>query len=90
LNACFFQEAEATALVQRALEAGMHGDNASGNSLNLVVITAKSTEFKGPIVPGFCVKPEQIELDYAFKPGTTTVLKRREIKYDVVEEMDVA
>jgi hypothetical protein len=36
------------------------------------------------------VKPEPIELDYAFKPGTTTVLKRREIKYDVVESMDIA
>jgi len=83
-------EEDAAALVQRALEAGMHGDNASGNSLNLVIITGKSTEFRGPIVPAFCVKPEQVELDYTFKAGTTKVLKRKEFKYDVIESMDVA
>ncbi|PIO54185.1 hypothetical protein TELCIR_24457 [Teladorsagia circumcincta] len=39
-------EEECTALVQRALQAGMHGDNASGNSLNIVVMRPGKTEFK--------------------------------------------
>lgn len=81
---------DAVALVQRALEAGMHGDNASGNSLNFVVITPESTVFKGPVVPSFCKQPESADLDYKFQPGSTQVLKQREIKYDVIESMDIA
>ena len=53
------QETEARALVQRALEAGMHGDNMSGNSLRLSVIRKDSTEFVAPIVPKFCEKPSE-------------------------------
>ena len=37
--------------MQRALEAGIFGDNASGNALNLVIITKDKTQFKGPIIP---------------------------------------
>ncbi|CAJ0573023.1 unnamed protein product, partial [Mesorhabditis spiculigera] len=81
-------EAEAKDLVQRALHAGMHGDNASGNSLNLVIIRPEKTIFEGPIVPEFCKKPEPIDLDYKFKAGSTAVLKRKEIKYEIVESMD--
>ena len=83
-------EVEAKELVQRALHAGMHGDNMSGNSLNLVVIRPDKTVFEGPIVPDFCKKPEPVDLDYKFKPGSTHVLKRKEIKYDIVESMDVS
>ncbi|GMT04032.1 hypothetical protein PENTCL1PPCAC_26206 [Pristionchus entomophagus] len=82
-------EEEASKLVQEALHAGMHGDNASGNSLNLVVITPEKTVFRGPIVPDFCNKPEAIESDYKFKTGCTTVLKKKEIKYEIVESMDM-
>ncbi|VDD94136.1 unnamed protein product [Enterobius vermicularis] len=81
---------EALELVQRALCAGMHGDNASGNSLNLVIITPENTVFKGPIVPDFCVRPEPTDLDYKFKCGTTKVLKQKEIKYDIIESMDIS
>jgi len=80
---------EAEALTQRALEAGMHGDNASGNALNLVIMTKEGTVFKGPIVPDFCAKPESNDLDYKFKLGTTDVLKQKNIKYDIIESMDV-
>ncbi|TKR80754.1 hypothetical protein L596_014772 [Steinernema carpocapsae] len=83
-------EEDAKALVQRALHAGMHGDNASGNSLNLVTITPANTKFEGPIVPDFCVQPEKIELEYKFKPGSTQVLKQKEVKYDVIESMDIS
>uniref|UniRef100_A0A0N4ZPZ6 proteasome endopeptidase complex n=1 Tax=Parastrongyloides trichosuri TaxID=131310 RepID=A0A0N4ZPZ6_PARTI len=79
---------EAKELVQKALEAGMHGDNASGNSLNLVDITMDKTEFIGPIVPDFCKIPEPIELKYDFKSGTTKVLRTKTIKYEVVESME--
>uniref|UniRef100_A0AC34R2P5 RNA methyltransferase n=1 Tax=Panagrolaimus sp. JU765 TaxID=591449 RepID=A0AC34R2P5_9BILA len=82
-------EEEAKDLVQRALHAGMHGDNASGNSLNLVVITKEGAKFEGPIVPDFCQRPENIELEYKFKPGATTVLKQKVFKYDVIESMDI-
>uniref|UniRef100_A0AC35U0Q7 Proteasome subunit beta type-7 n=1 Tax=Rhabditophanes sp. KR3021 TaxID=114890 RepID=A0AC35U0Q7_9BILA len=80
---------DAKLLVQRALEAGMHGDNASGNSLNLVDITLEKTDFIGPIVPDFCKRPEPIELKYDFKIGTTKVLKQKTIKYDIIESMEV-
>uniref|UniRef100_A0A0M3IAZ8 proteasome endopeptidase complex n=2 Tax=Ascaris TaxID=6251 RepID=A0A0M3IAZ8_ASCLU len=83
-------EEEACELVQRALQAGMHGDNASGNTLNFVIITRDTTTFKGPVVPEFCVRPEPIDLDYKFKPGSTKVLKQKEIKYDIIESMDVS
>jgi len=82
-------EEEAKDLVQRALHAGMHGDNASGNSLNLVIITDDNTRFEGPIFPDFCKRPENIELDYKFKPGSTTVLKHKVYKYDIIESMDI-
>ncbi|KAI6179861.1 Proteasome subunit beta [Aphelenchoides besseyi] len=80
---------EAKALVQRALEAGMHGDNMSGNTLNLVIIKDTITEFENSIVPSFCQRPEPVALTYKFKPGTTTVLKQKIFKYDVVESMDI-
>lgn len=80
---------EGKALVRRALEAGMHGDNMSGNSLNLSTIKKDETIFEGPIVPAFCVRPEKPELTYKFKAGTTTVLKEKRFKYDVVESMEV-
>uniref|UniRef100_A0A0N5AX58 proteasome endopeptidase complex n=1 Tax=Syphacia muris TaxID=451379 RepID=A0A0N5AX58_9BILA len=81
---------EAIQLVQKALQAGMHGDNASGNTLNLVIITKDETVFEGPIIPSFCVKPEPIDLEYKFKSGTTKVLKQKEIKYDIIESMDIS
>ncbi|KAK6039225.1 putative multicatalytic endopeptidase [Cooperia oncophora] len=83
-------EEECVALVQRALQAGMHGDNASGNSLNLVIMRPGKTEFRGPIVPNFCKMPEPIDLPYRFKPGSTKVLKRKVYKFDVIESMDVS
>ncbi|KAJ1347199.1 hypothetical protein KIN20_002201 [Parelaphostrongylus tenuis] len=83
-------EEEAINLVQRALQAGMHGDNASGNSLNLVIMRPEKTEFRGPIVPEFCKKPEPVDLSYKFKAGSTKVLKRKTIKFDVIESMDVS
>ncbi|CAI2294237.1 unnamed protein product [Caenorhabditis sp. 36 PRJEB53466] len=81
---------EAEKLVQRALEAGMHGDNASGNSLNLVIIEPNETVFKGPIVPEFCKRPEPNDLVYKFQTGATKVLKHKTYKYDVVESMDIS
>uniref|UniRef100_A0A914E8K5 proteasome endopeptidase complex n=1 Tax=Acrobeloides nanus TaxID=290746 RepID=A0A914E8K5_9BILA len=84
------EEKEAKDLVQRALQAGMHGDNASGNSLNLVIIKNDKTIFEGPIVPDFCEKSEPINLEYKFKSGDTTVLKQKTFKYDIIESMDVS
>lgn len=76
-------------MVQRALEAGMHGDNMSGNSLNLAIIKKDETTFEGPIIPSFCVNPEAIELSYKFKTGATKVLKQKTFKYEIVESMEV-
>ncbi|KHJ87050.1 hypothetical protein OESDEN_13184 [Oesophagostomum dentatum] len=83
-------EDQAVDLVQRALHAGMHGDNASGNSLNLVIMRPGKTEFRGPIVPEFCKKPEPVDLTYKFKPGSTKVLKKKVYKFDVIESMDIS
>lgn len=65
------------ALVQRALESGMHGDNASGNTLNLVVINSKGARTSGPIVPSFTQGQEPPSLDYKFANGVTRVLKEK-------------
>ncbi|VDN44311.1 unnamed protein product [Gongylonema pulchrum] len=46
--------------------------------------------FQGPIVPQFCVQPEPVDLDYKFKLGSTKILKQKEIKYDVIESMDIS
>jgi len=80
---------DAKVLVQRSLEAGMHGDNASGNTLNLSIITKDKTIFEGPITPSFCVRPEAIEQTYKFKTGTTKVIAQKTFKYDIIESMDV-
>jgi len=76
-------------LVRRSLEAGMHGDNMSGNSYNLVTITKEGTVYEGPIVPSFCKNPEAIDLIYKFKPGATKVLKQKTFKYDIIESMEI-
>lgn len=68
----------------------MHGDNMSGNSLNLVIIRDNGAQFEGPIVPDFCKAPHPVELDYKFKPGSTKVLKQKTINYEVVESMDIS
>ncbi|PAV91283.1 hypothetical protein WR25_16836 [Diploscapter pachys] len=81
---------EAADLCSRALIAGMHGDNMSGNSFRLVVIEPKQTENRGPIVPDFCKLTEPKDLEYKFKPGSTKVLKQKTIKYEVIESMDVS
>ena len=68
----------------------MHGDNMSGNSLNLVVIDKAGARFEGPIVPDFCRRPNAVELDYKFKHGCTVVLKQKTIPYTVIESMDIS
>lgn len=44
LNTFYLQKEEAADLCSRALIAGMHGDNMSGNSFRLVIIEPKQTE----------------------------------------------
>lgn len=80
------QEKEATALVCKALEAGMHADNMSGNSYNYTIITNEGANFHGPCVPAFAQPPEPRELSYAFKKGSTQVLKERKFPFETVAE----
>jgi len=82
-------EKEALKLVQDAIEAGMHGDLASGNSLNLCVIRKEGTEFKRFIVPDFC-KADPRDLKYTFPKDATKVLRTKEVKFEVVEAMEIA
>jgi len=70
------KEEECLELVQRALESGMHGDNASGNTLNLVVIDKAGARKIGPIVPSF-TRAEVSTSDYTFPDGSTQVLKAK-------------
>lgn len=67
----------------------MHGDNMSGNSLNLVTIDKNGARFEGPFVPDFCKQPSPFDLEYKFKSGDTAVLSQKTINYVVIESMDV-
>ncbi len=52
-------EEEGEKLIQKAVQAGMHGDLASGNTLNYVIIRKDGTEFKKGNVPDFCNAEER-------------------------------
>jgi 20S proteasome subunit beta 2 len=73
---------EAIDLAQRAAIAGMEGDMACGNALRYVVITKDKTEKVDGIVPEF-INPQAREQIYSFKPGTTGILKTKEVRYDL-------
>jgi len=82
---------QAKAMVARALQAGMAGDNASGNSYNLVVINKDGAHFEGPHVPKFCETGAPAELEYKFVPNSTTVLKQAQpVSFNVVEQMEIS
>ncbi|KAI1693620.1 putative proteasome subunit beta type-2 [Ditylenchus destructor] len=69
-------------------DAGMYGDNVSGNTFNLVTIDKDGARFEGPIVPDFSKTPSIVELQYKFPAGAAKVLKQKTIKYEVIESMD--
>ena len=73
-------EQECREMLVKALEAGMHGDNMSGNSYNLISITKEGKRAEGPLVPSFSKPPNALEGDYRFAPGTTTVLKLKTLE----------
>jgi len=80
-------EAECIAMVSRAVQAGMHGDNMSGNSYRMTIVKSDFTHREiAPQFPDFAVRPEPNDLAYMFRTGTTKVLKQKRIDYDVVEE----
>jgi len=83
-------ENEATELLQRVIESGMHADNASGNSLNLIIIqtNGKDTVFRGPIVPDFCRMTEPFDLVYKASDKVMQVLKQKTIPYEVLDETE--
>lgn len=72
-------EEECRKMVIKALEAGMHGDNMSGNTYNLVTITAEGKRLDGPYVPTFAKRTE-LEGDYKMSSGTSTVLKEKQLE----------
>lgn len=87
---------EAIALVRKALEAGMHGDNSSGNSLRYAVITQAGTEMVANVRPDFTKSAPVAPI----KPtGQTKVLQETLLpviqakiaakKVQVVEEMEM-
>jgi len=73
-------ESECIDLVKKGLEAGMHGDNNSGNSYNLVIVKADKMRREGPFKPAFCVRPDQVENSYKYAPGTTKMLSMRKLE----------
>jgi len=81
-------EEEAIELVKNALIAGMHSDLSSGNSLRLCVIRKEGARELERFVPDFC-QPSIKEQKYQHPPKTTTVLKSKQLKFDVVEAMEV-
>jgi len=71
--------------------AGMAGDNASGNSYNLVVIDKDGAHFEGPTVPNFCQTGAPADLEYKFAKNSTTVLKQsKPVAFSVVEQMEIS
>jgi len=82
-------EAEAIDLICRALEAGMAADLASGNTLCYAVITKEKSYEKHGITPEFCHSTPK-DLKYRYAPKSTTVLKSKEMKLQVIEAMDVS
>jgi len=80
-------EQECIQLVSRALESGMHGDNMSGNTYRLTIVTSDGAHRNvEPFTPEFSKKPEPNDLSYKFKKGATKVLKEKRIEYEIVEE----
>ncbi|KAL3117164.1 hypothetical protein niasHT_007567 [Heterodera trifolii] len=69
-------EGECVGLVKKGLEAGMRGDNMSGNSYNIMVITAKGLKKELGIKPSFA-KEEKIENKFKFNAESLTVLSKR-------------
>uniref|UniRef100_A0A915NCZ0 Uncharacterized protein n=1 Tax=Meloidogyne floridensis TaxID=298350 RepID=A0A915NCZ0_9BILA len=65
-----------------AVEAGMHGDDMSGNAYNIAIFNKNGKKMEGPFVPAFS-KRSELDGKYIFEPGTTTVLKTKEIQKDV-------
>jgi len=82
------EEDKALDLLSRALMAGMHSDLNSGNTYCYGIIKKEGTKIQHGIVPDFC-KTEQKDLKYNFAPNTSTVLKTKKIKFDVVEKMEM-
>jgi len=81
-------EDEAIALVKNALIAGMHSDLSSGNSLRLCVIRKEGARELERIIPDFC-QPSVKDQSYRHPNKTSTVLKSKEFKFEVVEAMEV-
>jgi len=82
-------EEEAIELVKNALIAGMHSDLSSGNSLRFCVIKKEGAKQFDRVIPDFC-QPSLKEQKYQHPPNTTTVLKMKQAKFDVVEAMDIS
>jgi len=84
-------EEAAVELISQAVTASMAADLNSGNSFNYAVITKQGTHFKTRLIPDFCVAPQR-EISYVPPPNTSKVVKRKVIKYDIVEDerMEIA
>ncbi|KAL7073268.1 hypothetical protein ACQ4LE_007173 [Meloidogyne hapla] len=75
-------EDECRKLVIKSLEAGMHGDDSSGNTYYIATFTKNGKKMEGPFTPTFC-KRYELEGKYIFEPGTTTILKTKELQKEV-------
>jgi len=80
-------EEEAIDLVKNALIAGMHSDLSSGNALRFCVIRKDGAKEFDKVVPDFC-QPSVKDQKYRFAPNSSTVLKSKQLKFDVIESME--
>jgi len=80
-------EEEAIELVKSALVAGMHSDLSSGNSLRLCVIRKDGVRELERVIPDFC-QPGAKDQQYRNPSNTTTVLKSKTTKFEVIESME--
>jgi len=80
-------EEEAIELVKSALVAGMHSDLSSGNSLRLCVIRKDGVREFDRVIPDFC-QPGAKDQQYRNPSNTTTILKSKTTKFEVIESME--
>jgi len=73
-----------------ALLAGMRSDGACGNSYRYLIMRKNGTSSaKDDIVPDFAPGLPK-EMRFTYPKDSTIVLKKKEIRFDVVEAMEVA
>jgi len=80
-------EEEGKQLVRDAIAAGIFNDLGSGSNIDLCIIRKDSTEYLRNYE--FANKKGERQLNYTYKPGTTSVLETKVHNFDITEEVRI-